>query len=117
MTDIEDFDMSLRKLETQFEANPSSLLKAARYDRISNALSVDFKTKVGMSYTYFEVPEDIARQLFEAKSPGTFFQNKVKGKYTFVTKTQRLPEKTTVEIDDKTSNLQTATKESSHDDK
>lgn len=116
MTDnIEDFDMSLQKLQTGFEGNPSSLLRAARYDRLSKALSIDFKTKAGMSYTYFEVPEDVARQLFEAKSPGTFFQNKVKGKYTFVTKTQRLPEKTTVDTDGKTSDIQTATTESSHD--
>ena len=106
-----------RKLETKFEGNPSSLLRAARYDRISNALSLDFKAKSGVSYTYFEVPEDVARQLFESQSPGTYFQNKIKGKYTFVTKTQRLSEKPEMVDDGKTSNIQTAVTKSSDEHK
>jgi len=107
-------DMS--KLETLFEGNPSSLIKAARYSRFSNALSLEFKTKAGLSYTYFEVPEEVARQLFEAKSPGTYFQTKIKGKYTFVTKAQRLPEEKSTD-DNETSNIQTPTKKDSDEHK
>jgi hypothetical protein len=106
----------VRKLEWMFESNPSSLIKAARYDRFSSALSLDFKTtKAGMSYTYFEVPEEVARQLFEAESPGTYFQTKIKGKYTFVTKAQRLSEEKPTT--DETSNIQTTVTKDSDEHK
>lgn len=60
----------------------SSNLDAYRYDPDTQELQVRFKTS-GLTYSYADVPQDVAQGLGSADSAGKYFAQSIKGAYTF----------------------------------
>lgn len=76
-------DISSRKREVIFVN--SSTLHSARYDSLLQTLTITFKTSSG-SYSYFDVPSDVAATLFASAnegSAGKYFIKHIKNNYPF----------------------------------
>jgi microcystin degradation protein MlrC len=58
----------------------SSNLESVGYDPDTNTLAIEFK-KSG-TYHYHDVLENVFRELLAASSPGTYFNENVKHRYT-----------------------------------
>lgn len=59
--------------------NASTSLSGADYDAEKQRLDITFKS--GASYTYENVPPEIAEGLERAQSPGQFYHNSIKNVY------------------------------------
>lgn len=57
----------------------SSSLRSADYDEDSEMLNLHFVN--GRSYTFFKVPLNIYEGLRDARSPGQYFNQEIKGRY------------------------------------
>lgn len=55
----------------------SSNLSAMRYDEATRLLQIRFYS--GRSYSYQDVPQDVADGLRQANSPGQYFNGNIKG--------------------------------------
>ncbi len=51
------------------------------YDRSSTTMEIEFKD--GRIYQYFDVQEDVYRDLIAAPSVGSFFHQNIRGKYAY----------------------------------
>jgi|GEM_PF-3588994 lysyl-tRNA synthetase class 2 len=58
----------------------SSLIEKIKYDYLMQTLFVKFKNKES-KYSFFDVPVEVANNLFESKSVGKYFHEFIKGKY------------------------------------
>ena len=58
----------------------SSNLDACSYDVESGTLRIRFKS--GRTYSYKDVPPDVASGLEQASSPGSYFNSSIKGVYS-----------------------------------
>jgi hypothetical protein len=59
----------------------SSNLAAAGYDAETRVLDIQFQN--GNTYSYDDVPSDVAEGLFTAASAGAYFFNNIKNRYRF----------------------------------
>ncbi len=59
----------------------STNLKAVEYNKIQKTLIVKFKS--GLSYIYFDVPNEIYTNLLNAESKGKYFHTHIKGVYGY----------------------------------
>lgn len=57
----------------------SSVIRAIDYDVEKSILYVKFKS--GMLYKYYRVSETVFNSLLNARSKGTYFNDRIKGKY------------------------------------
>ena len=57
----------------------SSALSSMDYDPQSQSLTITFHG--GRSYTYANVPQDVADDLQNAPSPGTYWRDSIKDQY------------------------------------
>lgn len=57
----------------------STALTSMDYDPSTRTLTVTFRS--GRSYTYNDVPEDVAQQFAQADSPGQFWRSEIKDVY------------------------------------
>lgn len=60
----------------------STLIKSVGYDPEEQTLELEFVPS-GRVYDYFEVPEEIYRELLEAPSLGHYFNEAIKGVYPY----------------------------------
>jgi KTSC domain len=58
----------------------SSFLSNVRYDTDTQVLDVGFLN--GRTYTFHGVPQNVFEGLRDARSPGQYFQQEIKGRYT-----------------------------------
>ncbi len=58
----------------------SSNLNALRYDEVERVLQIRFNS--GRTYSYKDVPPDVAEGLSTAGSPGSFFHSNIRGVYS-----------------------------------
>lgn len=63
-----------------FRPLKSSLLAGATYDADMQTLSV--RLNGGREYTYYGVPQRAVDGLYDAKSPGKYFGDSIKAKYS-----------------------------------
>lgn len=59
----------------------SSNLRRARHDESQMALEIEFTN--GRTYRYFDVPLHEFEALTRAASPGTYFNENIKGRYRY----------------------------------
>ncbi len=59
----------------------SSQIDAVGYDAETGTLFIEFKG--GSTYSYADVPAEVAEQLLAAGSVGSFFAANIKGQYSF----------------------------------
>lgn len=59
----------------------SSNLVSVGFDASSSILEIEFKD--GRIYQYFDVPEQVFRDLTSAPSPGSFFHQNVRGQFPY----------------------------------
>ncbi len=57
----------------------SGVLRSAGYDPATAQLEIEFHS--GDVYRYYAVPPSVFRELFEAASPGAFFNRRISGRY------------------------------------
>ena len=57
----------------------STSLAAADYDEEGKELTITFHN--GQSYSYYDVPPEVYRQLLLSASPGSFYNSSIKGIY------------------------------------
>jgi hypothetical protein len=62
-----------------FRALQSRHLSGADYDPGTQSLSIQFVN--GAVHRYLNVPQTTADTLFQVSSPGTYFHDKIRGKY------------------------------------
>lgn len=60
----------------------SSNIASIGYDEAAKTLEIEFHT--GSVYQYLNVPIEIYRGLLKAGSPGGYFRNHVKGRFTTI---------------------------------
>jgi len=60
---------------------PSSVISSFRYDEKSSKLEIRFVS--GIVYLYSNVPAFIYEEMKRSKSKGIYFNQKIKGKYSF----------------------------------
>lgn len=53
------------------------------YDTDLCELTIQFRDKKRRTYKYIRVPHNIASELYNAESPGKFFEANIKGKFTY----------------------------------
>ena len=58
----------------------SSSLRSASYDPETKELDIGFQN--GRTYTFQDVPPDVFQGLQDDPSPGSYFNQKIKGKYS-----------------------------------
>jgi len=63
------------------ESVTSSNIISVGYDRSSSTMEIEFKD--GRLYQYFEVPEQVYRNLLTAPSVGIFFYQSIRGQYQY----------------------------------
>ena len=61
----------------------SSSLQSVGYDAETECLKIEFRS--GRVYQYFYVPEEVYRELLNAPSKGTFFNQAIRDHYEEVT--------------------------------
>lgn len=71
-----------RRPLTRAETLESSAISTAGYDEEAKVL--ELKLADGSCYQYLDVPEEIYEELVEAKSPGSFFNEEIVPKFTFI---------------------------------
>jgi hypothetical protein len=59
----------------------SSMISRVGYDSETAQLTIDFAS--GDRYTYFGVPPAAWSQLMKSKSPGAFFSDNIRERYSF----------------------------------
>lgn len=59
----------------------SSSLLSVGYDKDANTLEIEFRSD-GI-YQYFNVPEDVYSGLLNAPSKGTYFHERIRGRYQY----------------------------------
>lgn len=59
----------------------SSNIAAVGYDADTQTLAVEFRS--GGTYEFYDVPEAVYQGLLSASSPGSYFQNEVRGRYRY----------------------------------
>jgi hypothetical protein len=67
---------------TESPAHKSDVINSFYYDPKERKLTLIFKT--GVSYTYYDVPGQLADDMALAPSWGKFFFKEIKGKYRYV---------------------------------
>jgi KTSC domain len=60
----------------------SSNISAYGYDEETQVLDIQFQNSLD-TYSYDQVPKDVAMGLKTAVSPGQYFRNQIKGRYKF----------------------------------
>lgn len=72
---LEEGGVFLREVE-------SSALSRVAYDKIDHSLFVEFKES-GTIYAYFHVPESVYKELLDAESIGTYFNQNIRSSYSY----------------------------------
>jgi hypothetical protein len=67
----------------EMKAVESTMIKEVGYDAEGQVLTLVFADTAD-KYVYQSVPEKVYRELMAAESKGTYFTQKIKGKYSFV---------------------------------
>jgi lysyl-tRNA synthetase class 2 len=65
----------------RFRRMPSSVIQSYRYDPERSALLIRFVS--GHAYSYFDVPEEVAKGLTTARSKGRYFQEHIRDRFAF----------------------------------
>lgn len=59
----------------------SSNLASVGYDRTSQTLEIEFKNR--SIYEYYDVPEDVYNELMQAASHGSYFNDCIRGAFSY----------------------------------
>lgn len=62
-----------------WRALQSGHLNGGEYDSETSVLTIQFVN--GAAYQYSNVPQTVADTLFQMSSPGTYFHDRIRGKY------------------------------------
>lgn len=65
----------------EFKNLRSSRIKQTAYVDAENTLVIVFNNNI--SYDYLNVPKKVFLELIKSKSPGSYFEQNIKGKYAF----------------------------------
>lgn len=60
---------------------PSSVVASYKYDALTSTLSINFVS--GMVYDYQQVPEQVYLEMKASGAKGIYFNQNIKGKYSF----------------------------------
>jgi hypothetical protein len=71
--------VSTSRAEIEYFSLSSSALSSGAYDPVKQTLDITFTN--GRTYTHYDVPPDVVAALRASPSPGSFYNDEIKGVY------------------------------------